>query len=75
MKKPEKPLTTPDGEAHELGDDFFAKARAGRPAMLAGERKKRVNVMMDPDVHSALKDRGINMSDRINRLLRDDLGL
>lgn len=70
-----KPLIGPDGEVRELQAEDLARARRGRPMLPAEERKKRVNVMMDPDVHGALKDRGINMSDRINKLLREDLGL
>lgn len=43
------------GEVRKLDDAFFAKAKRGRPAMLPGERKVRMNLMIDADVAQALK--------------------
>ena len=62
------------GEALELDDKFFAKAKRGRPVLSEDEKKKRVNLMLDPDVVDALKARG-NMSKEANKVLREELGL
>ncbi|WP_162683254.1 BrnA antitoxin family protein [Rhodobacteraceae bacterium DSL-40] len=53
----------------------LAHARRGRPALPEAQKRKRVNVMLDADVAAALRAAGGNASARINRLLRDDLGL
>ena len=74
MKKA-KPYINPDDEARELDADFFVKAKRGRPALPDAEKKKRVNLMLDPDVAKALKESGGNASERVNKLLRSDLGL
>lgn len=50
-----EPLIDADGEVRDLDDAFFAKAKRGRPAMLPGERKVRMNLMIDADVAQALK--------------------
>lgn len=50
-----KPLIGPDGEVPELGDAFFAGTKRGRPAMLPGARKVRMNLMLDGDVARALE--------------------
>ncbi|HEU0220751.1 MAG TPA: BrnA antitoxin family protein [Paracoccaceae bacterium] len=65
----------PDGEARELDADFFREAKRGRPPVPEPERKRRVNITLDPDVARAAKEAGGNLSERINRLLRRDLGL
>jgi hypothetical protein len=54
MKKRES-LIGPDGEVRELDDAFFARARRGRPPLPAGERKVRMNLMIDADVAQALQ--------------------
>ena len=75
MKSKDKPLTTPEGEAPELGDDFFAKAKRGRPMLPDDQKRVPFKVTLDPDVRIALKAAGGSASARINRLLREDLGL
>lgn len=72
--KTAKPLIDPDGEVRELDDSFFKKARPGRPPVPAEKRKKRINLMLDPDVIAGLRARG-NMSALVNRILREKLGL
>jgi hypothetical protein len=49
-------LIDDDGEVRELGDAFFARAKRGRPPMLPGERKVRMNLMIDADVARGLQD-------------------
>lgn len=62
-----------NGDAHELDEEWFATASRGRPALPENEKKKRVNLMLDPDVVEALT--GQNKSALVNRLLREKLGL
>ena len=67
-----KPYTDRDGEVRELDPEFFAQARRGRPSMPAETRKRRVNVMLDPDVADRLKAIP-NASAYVNDLLRKQL--
>ena len=67
-----KPLVSPDGEVRELGEDFFARATRGRPALPADARKRRVNLMLDPEVAARLRGLG-NASAFVNGLLREKL--
>jgi hypothetical protein len=69
-----KPFTSSDGEVRALDDDFFASAKRGRPALPAALRKRRVNLMLDPDVASRLQDIE-NSSAFVNGLLREKLGM
>ena len=69
-----EPYIDADGEVRELDDHFFRNARRGRPPLPSEDRKKRVNLMLDPQVIAALKARGV-MSAEANRLLREALGL
>jgi hypothetical protein len=69
-----KPYTTPDGEVRELTGDFFASAKRGRPALPEALRKRRVNLMLDPDVAARLHDID-NSSAFVNGLLREKLGM
>ena len=64
-----KPYATHDGEVRELDADFFAKAKRGRPALPAEARKRRVNLMLDPDVADQLKTLP-NASAYVNDMLR-----
>ena len=66
-----KPYTTRDGEARELDRAFFETARRGRPALPKDARKKRVNIMLDPDVADRLKALP-NASAYVNNLLRKE---
>ena len=69
-----KPLVSPDGEVRELDRDFFAKAKRGRPPMPEAAKKRRVNLMLDPEVVRGLD--GIeNASAFVNGLLREKLGV
>lgn len=69
-----KPYIGPDGEVRELDDYFFANAKRGRPQLPSEQRKKRVNLMLDPDVVEGLKAQG-NMSAKANAILRKALGV
>ena len=68
------PLMDEDGEVREITLEDMKYARRGRPPMPSEDRKKRVNLMLDPQVIAALKARGV-MSAEANRLLREALGL
>lgn len=70
----DKPYIGKDGEVRELDERFFSNAKRGRPPMPADQRKKRVNVMLAPDVAAAL-DRQENKSEAVNEALRVHLGL
>lgn len=63
-----------DGDALELDDAWVSSAKRGRPTMPESARKKRVNLMLDPDVVDGLKAHG-NMSAEANSILRRALGL
>lgn len=67
-----KPYIGEDGEVRELDDGFFKKARRGRPPLLDGERKVRMNFMIDPDLAAAL-ERQPNKSAIVNKALRKAL--
>ena len=63
-----------DGEVRELDRDFFASAKRGRPALPEAQRKRRINLMLDPDVAARLQDLD-NSSGFMNGLLREKLGM
>lgn len=67
-----KPYVNPDGEVRELDQEFFAKAKRGRPALPSDAKKRRVNLMLDPDVVDRLKAIP-NASAFVNELLRKEL--
>jgi hypothetical protein len=69
-----KPYIAHDGEARELDRAFFAHAKRGRPPMPEATKKRRVNLMLDPDVADRLQDEA-NASAFVNSLLRDKLGM
>ncbi|WP_299881315.1 BrnA antitoxin family protein [uncultured Sulfitobacter sp.] len=69
-----EPLIDADGEVREITAEDLKHARRGRPPLPQDARKKRVNLMLDPAVVEALKERGV-MSAEANRLLRKALGL
>ncbi len=69
-----EPLIDADGEVREITAEDMKHARRGRPPLPQDARKKRVNLMLDPAVVEALKERGV-MSAEANRLLRKALGL
>lgn len=69
-----KSLIDADGEVQELSDDFFERAKRGRPPLPDGFKKRRVNLMLDPDVVKELQRRD-NASAFVNALLRQKLRL
>jgi len=69
-----KPYIGEDGEVRELDEHFFTNAKRGRPPMPSELRKRRVNLMLAPDVIEALKARGA-MSTEADKILREALGL
>ncbi|WP_294541931.1 hypothetical protein [uncultured Rhodoblastus sp.] len=69
-----KPYIARDGEVRELDRGFFAHATRGRPPMPEAAKKRRVNLMLDPDVADRLQDEA-NASAFVNNLLRDKLGM
>ena len=64
-----RPYINRDGEVRELDQEFFATAKRGRPSMPAEAKKRRVNIMLDPDVADRLKAIP-NVSAYVNDLLR-----
>ena len=43
-----KPYIDDNGEVRELDGQFFKTAFRGRPPLPEDQRKKRVNIMLDP---------------------------
>lgn len=70
-----KPYIDDNGEVRELDEHFFKTAKRGRPPFLPAERKKRVNIMLDPDIIDCLKADGKGWQTRLNATLREALGL
>ncbi len=64
-----------NGDALELDEAWFAKARRGRPPLPPEKRKKSVHMMLDPDILARLKSEGRGWQTRANALLRAALGL
>ena len=69
-----KRYADPNGEVDDLDEAWFAQARRGRPPLSEGARKRRVNLMLDPDVVDRLRAEG-GMSGRVNSMLRQQLRL
>ena len=69
-----EPYIGEDGEVRELDDAWFKQAKRGRPPILEKLRKRRVNLMLSPDVIEALKARGA-MSTEADKIFREALGL
>ena len=69
-----KPFVSPEGEVRELDQDFFARAKRGRPSLPEAAKKRRVNLMLDPEVAVRLKALG-NASAFVNSVLREKLDL
>ena len=66
-------LADPDNPP--LDDEFFRRARRGRPPMLPSRRKKQVTINLDPDVVEAAKAGGAGWQTRIDAALRRHFGL
>lgn len=67
-----RPYINRDGEVRELDQGFFAIAKRGRPPLPTEAKKRRVNIMLDPDVADRLKAIP-NVSAYVNDLLRKQL--
>jgi len=75
MNKP-KSYIVEHGDAVELDEPFFSKARRGRPRLSANERKQQVTVRIDMDVIEALKKPDPKgWQTRLNAVLRSALKL
>jgi hypothetical protein len=70
----QRPYIGPDGEVGELDQNFFARAKRGRPQLPESVKKRRVNLMLDPDVATRLLTLD-NSSAFVNGLLRKSLGI
>jgi len=71
-----KPLVGGDGEVREItGADMEHAVRLGRPPIPADLRKRRVTMMLDPDIIKRLKAGGRGWQTRANALLREALEL
>ena len=69
-------LTGENGEVREITEaDVKHAVRLGRPPMPADLRKRRVTMMLDPDILDRLKAGGRGWQTRANALLREALGL
>lgn len=66
-----KQLIDDNGDAPELGDEFFAKARRGRPPMPEDSKKQRVTLYLDPEVLDYFKRSGKGWQTRINAALKE----
>ena len=70
------PLIGEDGEVREVtAADMRHATRRGRPPLPAGQRKRRVTMMLDGDLLARLKADGRGWQTRANALLRQALDL
>lgn len=72
MPKPPKAKTyiTPDGDAAELDAEFFKTAKRGRPPLPEKDRKRKVTIMLDPEVIEHFRRGGPGWQTRVNEALR-----
>jgi len=75
MNSEVEPLIGPDGEVREITAADLKGARRGRPPLPQAARKRRVQLMLDPDVVVLLQRHGRGVSTRVNAILREALGL
>jgi len=74
--KNKDPLVGKDGEVREItAEDMKFARRAGRPPLPEQTRKRKVSIMLDPDVIDRLKQDGRGWQTRANAFLRSALGL
>ena len=73
FNKLDKSLTTEDGEALELTDEFFAKAKRGRPSLPLSAHKEAISIRIDPDVLAYFKAKGKGWQSEMNNFLRKAL--
>lgn len=65
-----KLLIDKNDEAHELGNNFFTKARRGRPPPPEDSRKQRGTLYLDPDLLDFFKRGGKRWQTCINAALQ-----
>lgn len=70
-----EPMVGRGGEVREITAVDLSHARRGRPPLPRDERKRRVTMMLDPDVIERLKADGKGWQTRANALLREALGV
>ena len=79
MTSDSRPLIGPDDEVREITAEDLRHARRGRPPLPEEAKKRRTQLMLDWDVVTVLKREGErdggSMSARVNRILREALGL
>lgn len=69
-------LVDGDGEVREITEaDMKHAVRHGRPPLPEDLRKRRVTIMLDPDILARLKAGGRGWQTRANALLREALEL
>ncbi len=73
--KKRKSYINKDGDALELDEQFFKKARRGRPVLPADQRKQQVTMLLDPDIVAYFKQDGKGWKTWLNATLRKALGL
>ena len=71
----EKSYLDDDGEALELDEAWFAKTSFERPKLPSELRKRRISILLDPDVITHFKSEGRGWQTRINAALRKVAGL
>ena len=70
------PLIDADGEVREITQaDLKYARRPGRPPLPAPERKRKISIMLDPDVLERLRAGGRGWQTRANAILRKGVGL
>lgn len=62
-------------EEHDAQMQSAGKRRRGRPQLPESVRKKRISIMLDPDVIETLKFDGKGWQTRVNQILRRHLDL
>lgn len=72
---PFKPIIDENGDVRELTMDDVHRFKRGRPPLPDDVRKRRISMMLDPDVLDKLQADGPGWQTRANALLRESLGL
>ena len=69
------PLIDKSGEVREITQQDMRLFKRGQPPLPESRRKRRVTIMLDPDLIERLKSDGPGWQTRANALLRDALRL
>ncbi|XDZ65048.1 BrnA antitoxin family protein [Alphaproteobacteria bacterium LSUCC0684] len=69
----DKPYTDKNGETRELDDEFFAKAKRGRPRFLPEQTKEKISIWLDRDILAYYRQTGKGWQSRVNAVLRSQL--